>query len=60
MLIKDDFPTFGFPITATFIISFSSSFSSFSGKCSYIASKTSPIPKAFVAEIAKGSPIPKL
>ena len=60
LLINDDFPTFGFPITATFIGSSSPSISSFSGKCSYIASNTSPIPVAFVDDIKYGSPIPKL
>ena len=32
LFIKDDFPTFGFPIIATFIVVSSSSPSSFSGK----------------------------
>ena len=31
-----------------------------SGKCSYIASNTSPIPSAFDADIGYGSPTPKL
>ena len=53
-------PTFGFPITATFILPSSSSSSFFSGKFSYSASKTSPIPKAFAADTGYGSPIPKL
>ena len=53
LFINDDFPTFGFPITATFILSSSSSPSCFSGKLSYIASSTSPIPKAFAAETGK-------
>ena len=60
LFIKEDFPTLGFPITATFIISSSSSVSSFSGKCSYTASNTSPIPNAFVDDTGYGSPIPKL
>ena len=34
LLTKEDFPTFGFPIIATFIISLSSSSSFFSGKYS--------------------------
>ena len=60
LLTKEDFPTFGFPIKATFVINPSSSFSFCLGKCSYISSKTSPIPIAFDAEIGCGSPIPKL
>ena len=60
LFINDDFPTFGFPITATFMTSSLSSSASFSGKCSYIASSTSPIPNAFAADIGYGSPIPKL
>ena len=60
LLINDDFPTLGFPITATFILPSSSSSALFSGKLSYIASSTSPIPNAFAADIGCGSPIPKL
>ena len=60
LFINDDFPTFGFPITATFILPSSSSSSLFSGKFSYSASKTSPIPNAFAADTGYGSPIPKL
>ena len=56
LFTKDDFPTLGFPITATFIISSSSSLSFFSGKASYIASRTSPIPRAFVDDTGYGSP----
>ena len=36
LLTKEDFPTFGFPIKATFVINPSSSFSFCLGKCSYI------------------------
>ena len=60
LLINDDFPTFGFPITATLILSSSSSPSCCSGNLSYIASNTSPIPNAFAAETGYGSPTPKL
>ena len=60
LLISEDFPTFGFPITATFITSSSYSFWSFSGKWAYISSKTSPIPSALLADIGNGSPIPRL
>ena len=60
LFTNDDLPTFGFPITATFIISSSSSFSSLGGNSSYIASNTSPIPKAFVDDTGCGSPSPKL
>ena len=45
---------------ATFIRSESSSPSFFGGRLSYILSKRSPIPIAFAAEIAYGSPRPKL
>ena len=51
LFTKDDFPTLGFPIIATFMYSLSSSFSSFSGRCSYIASSTSPIPFACADDI---------
>jgi hypothetical protein len=56
LFIREDFPTFGFPIIATFIISDSSFTFSLFGKYSYIASKTSPIPNAFVDETGYGSP----
>ena len=56
LFTSDDFPTLGFPIIATLIYSSSSSFSSFSGKFSYILSNTSPIPIAFAADIGYGSP----
>ena len=60
LFTNDDFPTLGFPIIATFIISASSSQLSSFGKYSYIASKTSPIPRAFVDDTGYGSPRPKL
>ena len=60
LFTKEDLPTFGFPIMATLITSSFSSPSSFSGKCSYIASSTSPIPSAFVDDTGYGVPIPKL
>ena len=60
LLIKEDFPTFGFPITATFISSDASSSSCFSGRLSYIASRTSPMPIALTEETLYGSPSPKL
>ena len=60
LFTNEDFPTFGFPIIATFVIPVSSSLWSFSGKDSYIASNKSPIPFAFAADIAYGSPNPKL
>ena len=60
LFTKDDLPTFGFPIIATFITSSSLSFSSSGGSFSYIASSTSPIPIALVDETLYGSPSPKL
>ena len=48
---SEDFPTFGFPIIATFILSLSDSFSSLGGNLSYISSNKSPIPIALAAEI---------
>ena len=60
LFTNDDLPTFGFPITATFIISSSSSSIVFSGKFSYISSNTSPIPIALLADIGYGSPNPRL
>ena len=51
LFISEDFPTLGFPITATLILSSSSS-STESGNFSYIASKASPIPCALVEDIA--------
>ena len=60
LLINEDLPTFGFPITATLIWRLSSSFSCFGGNLSYISSKTSPIPIAFTEETLNGSPNPRL
>ena len=60
LFTNEDFPTFGFPIIATFIVKLSSSFSSSVGSASYIASNTSPIPFAFAADTGYGSPNPKL
>ena len=57
LFIREDLPTFGFPIIATFVISSSFS-SSDSGSFLQTASNTSPIPNAFVDDIANGSPIP--
>ena len=60
LFIRDDFPTFGLPITATFISKESSSPSWASGKLSYIASNTSPMPIALTADTLYGSPSPRL
>ena len=60
LFTSEDFPTFGFPIIATLMISLSSSSLLSLGSSSYIASKTSPIPIAFTAETGYGSPNPKL
>ena len=60
LFTNEDFPTFGFPIIATLVTPVSSSLGSFSGKDSYTASNKSPIPFAFAADIAYGSPSPKL
>ena len=60
LFTNDDFPTFGLPIIATFIIVLSSSLLSFLGSSSYIASNTSPIPIAFTADTGYGFPSPRL
>ena len=60
LLIKDDLPTLGFPIIATFVISSSSSSSLGSGKKETTSSRRSPIPNWLAEDIGCGSPIPKL
>ena len=60
LLINEDLPTFGLPITATFICNSSSSSSDFGGSSLYIASNISPIPIAFTDDALYGSPNPKL
>ena len=55
--IREDFPTLGFPITAIFIVSSSSSPAP-SGKLSTISSRTSPKLSMFAAETGIGSPRP--
>ena len=60
LLIREDFPTFGFPTTAILGISSSSSFCASSSKCSTTFSSISPNPNIDAAEIGTGSPIPKL
>ena len=55
-LISEDFPTFGFPMTATRMTSSSSSSPSSSGKYSKQASSRSPVPCPWMAETGIGSP----
>ena len=56
LFMIDDFPTFGFPITA--ILVFSSSSFVPNGKFDTSSSSKSPIPSIFAAEIAKTLPSP--
>ena len=60
LFISEDFPAFGLPITATLIVSSSSISCDTSSNLSYTASKSSPIPSFFPADIGYGSPSPKL
>ena len=60
LLINEDLPTLGFPITATFILSSSCSSAVSSGNSSYILSNTSPIPLALADDTGLGVPNPKL
>ena len=60
LLIREDFPTFGFPIMAIFGRSSSSSFFLYSGKYFTTSSNISPSPNMEAAETGNGSPIPRL
>ena len=60
LLISDDLPTFGLPIMATFIASSSSSSASSGGNSLITASRRSPSPSIWPAEIGIGSPIARL
>ena len=60
LLIIEDFPTFGFPTMAIRGLSSSSASSLRDAKCSVTLSNISPSPLLWAAEIAIGSPIPKL
>ena len=56
--MSDDLPTLGLPMTATFILSSSSSPSSRGGKWATHSSSRSPVPWPWTAERAMGSPRP--
>ena len=60
LLIREDFPTFGFPIIAIFGRSSSSMPAASSGKCFTTSSSISPSPSMEEAETGCGSPIPRL
>jgi len=58
--LREDFPALGFPITATFILSSSSSSAEGILKLSYNLSNKSPIPRAFTDEMHTTSSKPRL
>ena len=59
-LTREDFPTFGLPMTATLMTSSSSRSSSSGGKYWMQASRSSPVPCPWTAETGMGSPRPRL
>ena len=59
-LTREDFPTFGLPMTATLMTSSSSRSSSSGGKYWMQASRRSPVPCPWTAETGMGSPRPRL
>ena len=60
LFINEDLPTLGLPIIAIFISSSSSSIEAIESKCETTISSISPRPLPWPADIATGSPIPKL
>ena len=60
LLTREDFPTFGFPTMAMRGISLSSSFSISGSKYPVTSSSISPMPSFPDAEMACGSPMPRL
>ena len=60
LFISDDLPTFGLPITATFITAFCPSSGISSGKFFKTSSSKSPVPWPCTEETIIGSPNPKL
>ena len=59
-LVKDDLPTLGRPMIATWMVSSSSTLVPIKGKCLTVSSNKSPRFIKFFAEMPIGSPSPKL